>query len=102
MARMKFCLCLCTLFTFSAIAAPKSVYNVRDFGAAGDGKRLDSPSINRAIDAAAKNGGGTVLLPAGTYLSGSIHLQSRIHLLDRKSTRLNSSHVSESRMPSSA
>ncbi len=54
--------------------------NVRDYGATGDGKTLDSPAINRAIDAAAKAGGGTVLLPAGTYLSGSIHLKSNIHL----------------------
>ena len=56
-------------------------FNVRKFGAAGDGKQLDSPAINKAIDAAAEAGGGTVLVPAGTYLSGSIHLQSNIHLL---------------------
>ncbi len=56
-------------------------FNVRDFGAVGDGKNLDSPAIDLAIDAAAKAGGGTVLVPAGTYLSGSIHLQSNIHLL---------------------
>lgn len=59
----------------------KNVFNVRDFGAVGDGKQLDSPAIDRAIDAAAKAGGGTVLLTAGTYLSGSIHLQSNIRLL---------------------
>ena len=57
------------------------VYNVRDYGATGDGKTLDSPAINRAIDACAKAGGGTVCLPAGTYLSGSIHLKSNINLL---------------------
>ncbi len=56
-------------------------FNVRDFGAVGDGKTLDSPAIDRAIDAAAAAGGGTVLVPAGTYLSGSIHLKSNIHLL---------------------
>jgi len=56
-------------------------FNVRDFGAVGDGKNLDSPAINRAIIAAVRSGGGTVLVPAGTYLSGSIHLQSNIHLL---------------------
>jgi polygalacturonase len=42
---------------------------------------LDNPAINRAIDAAVAAGGGTVLVPAGTYLCGSIHLQSNIHLL---------------------
>jgi polygalacturonase len=56
-------------------------YNVRAFGAAGNGKTLDSPAINKAIVAAAAGGGGTVLVPAGTYLSGSIHLRSNIHLL---------------------
>jgi hypothetical protein len=59
----------------------KSVFNVRDYGAAGDGKTLDSPAINRAIDACAAAGGGTVCLPAGTYLSGSIHMKSHINLL---------------------
>lgn len=59
---------------------PNNVFNVRTYGAAGDGKKLDSPSINKAIDAAVRAGGGTVLVPAGIYLSGSIHLQSNIHL----------------------
>ncbi len=62
-------------------AADINCFNVRSFGAVGDGKNLDSPAINRAITAAAAAGGGTVLVPAGTYLSGSIHLQSNIHLL---------------------
>lgn len=56
-------------------------FNVRIFGALGDGTNLDSPAINQAIDAAAAQGGGTVFFPAGTYLSGSIHLKSNIHLL---------------------
>jgi polygalacturonase len=56
------------------------VFNVKDFGAAGDGKALDSRFINDAIDTAAKQGGGTVLIPAGTYLCGSIHLQNNISL----------------------
>ena len=58
----------------------KNIFNVRDFGAVGDGKNLDSPAINKAIEAAVAVGGGTVLLPAGTYLSGSIRLKSNIHL----------------------
>ena len=65
----------------AAGAAPTDGFNVRNFGAVGDGARLDSPAINRAIDAATAAGGGTVLVPAGTYLCGSIHLQSNIHLL---------------------
>ncbi|HEY1661437.1 MAG TPA: glycosyl hydrolase family 28-related protein [Verrucomicrobiae bacterium] len=58
-----------------------NIYDVRHFGAHGDGKHLDTPAINKAIARAAAAGGGTVLIPAGTYLCGSIHLQSNIHLL---------------------
>ena len=54
--------------------------NVKDFGATGDGTTLDTPSINQAIDEAAKNGGGTVFFPAGDYLSVSIHLKSNVAL----------------------
>jgi len=55
-------------------------YNVRDFGAKGDGKTIDSPSINKAIEAAAKVGGGTIIFPAGTYASYSVRLKSNICL----------------------
>ena len=55
-------------------------YDVKSFGARGDGKALDTPAINQAIEAAAAAGGGTVRFPAGTYLSYSIHLKSRISL----------------------
>lgn len=69
--------------TLSTLAddANVSFFNVRTFGATGDGSHLDSPFINKAIDACVRAGGGTVYFPAGTYLSGSIHLQSNIHLL---------------------
>lgn len=67
-------------------------YNVKEYGAKGDGKTLDSPAIDKTIEAAAQAGGGTVFLPAGTYLCGSIHLKSNIHLyLDAGCTILASS-----------
>jgi polygalacturonase len=56
------------------------VYDVRAFGAKGDGKTLDTRAINQAIEAAAAAGGGTVDFPAGTYLSVSIRLRSNITL----------------------
>jgi polygalacturonase len=56
------------------------VFDVRSFGAKGDGKALDSPAINKAIDAAAAVGGGTVRFPAGTYRSFSIRLKSNVSL----------------------
>lgn len=67
----------------------RTVYNVRDFGASGDGKSLDSPSINKAIEEAASKGGGTIYFPAGTYLSASIRLKSNISLyIDQGATLL--------------
>src|SRR5712691_11375223 len=61
--------------------APRTgIYDVRAFGAKGDGKTVDSAAINKAIDTAAGEGGGTVRFPAGTYLSFSIHLNSNIAL----------------------
>jgi polygalacturonase len=54
--------------------------NVRQYGARGDGATTDSPAINRAIDAVAAAGGGTVLFPAGVYLSYSIRLKSKVGL----------------------
>jgi polygalacturonase len=65
--------------TASAIPAGNS-FNVRKFGAKGDGKALDSPAINKAIEAAAANGGGTVFFPAGSYRSFSVRLKSNITL----------------------
>jgi polygalacturonase len=62
---------------------------VKKFGAKGDGKALDSPAINKAIEAAAKAGGGTVLLTAGTYRAFSIRLKSNVGLyLDHGATIL--------------
>ena len=70
-------------------AADRMVYSVRAFGATGDGKTLDTPAINKAIDTCSQNGGGTVYFPAGTYASYSIHLKSNVALyLDHGATIL--------------
>jgi polygalacturonase len=72
---------LLALTLIATAAAPAlGTYDIRNFGATGDGKTLDSPAIDRAIQAAAAHGGGTVDVPPGTYLCGSIHLQSNIRL----------------------
>lgn len=56
------------------------VFNVTSYGAVGNGKTLDTPAITRAIRAASKAGGGTVLFPAGTYVTGTFELLSNITL----------------------
>ena len=55
-------------------------YDVRAYGAKGDGITGDGAAIEKAIGAASAAGGGTVRFGAGTYLSGSVHLRSNITL----------------------
>jgi polygalacturonase len=57
-----------------------SDYNIHDFGAVGDGQTLDSPAIQSAIDHCTAEGGGSVLVPAGTYLAGTIFLKDNVNL----------------------
>jgi polygalacturonase len=54
--------------------------NVRMFGAIGDGKTVDTPAINRAIEHLASQGGGTLVFPPGVYLCFTIHLKSMVDL----------------------
>jgi polygalacturonase len=56
------------------------VFNVRSYGVTGNGKTVDTPAINKAIEAVAAAGGGTLLFPAGTYLCFTIRLLSRVDL----------------------
>lgn len=75
---MKYIFLLCTIFIVRLTSA--QVYNVKDYGASGDGVHLDHIAINKAIEVCASHGGGEVLVPAGKYLCGSIHLKSNIDL----------------------
>ena len=69
------------LLPISLMAANTTgVYNVKDYGAKGNGKVLDHEAINIAIEAANKAGGGQVYLPSGVYLCGSIRMKSNIDL----------------------
>ena len=56
------------------------VYNIRDYGARGDGKTIDTPALQSAIDACTRDGGGTVLVPAGTFHIGTTELKSNVTL----------------------
>ena len=76
---------LISILSLATTTAP--FYNILDYGAKGDGKNLDSKAINTAIEAASSAGGGTVYLPAGMYLCGSIRLKSHVGLyLDQAAT----------------
>jgi polygalacturonase len=66
--------------TTASAQASQGIFDVRKYGAAGDGKTLDTGAVNRAIDAAAAAGGGVVVFPAGSYLCFSIRLKSYVHL----------------------
>jgi len=68
-------------------------FDVRDFGAVGDGRADDTDSLQAAIDAAGRTGGGVVRIPPGTWFSGTLHLRSRLTLeIARGATLLASPH----------
>ncbi len=64
-----------------AVAAGAGVFDVREYGATGDGKTLDTAAINKAVEACAQAGGGQVRFGPGRYLSATVHLKSRVTLL---------------------
>ncbi len=64
----------------SDLLAGARVYNVRDFGAKGDGVTLDTAAFQSAIDRCTGDGGGTVLVPAGVFVTGTVELKSNVTL----------------------
>src|SRR5262249_28348929 len=66
--------------TTSRRDAGTRTYNIRDFGAKGDGKTLDTAPLQAAIDACTRDGGGTVLVPSGTFVVGTTELKSNVTL----------------------
>lgn len=56
------------------------IYNIRDYGAKGDGIALDTAALQDAINACNRDGGGTVLVPAGTFQIGTVELKSNVTL----------------------
>ncbi len=62
------------------LLANNGYYNVCDFGAKGDGSSVDTQAIQEAINTCAQDGGGIVILPSGTFLSGTLFLRSQVHL----------------------
>ncbi|MHB1688353.1 MAG: glycoside hydrolase family 28 protein [Ignavibacteriaceae bacterium] len=84
------------LTAVSAMAQTNSFYNVKEFGAKGNGTYLDTKSIQAAIDSCHRSGGGTVSFPAGQYLTGSILLKSNVFLeIDNGATILGNTSISD-------
>ena len=54
--------------------------DIREMGAAGDGTTINTRTIQRALDSAATLGGGTVYVPPGIYLTGTLQLRSNVNL----------------------
>ncbi|HMD96784.1 MAG TPA: glycosyl hydrolase family 28 protein [Terriglobia bacterium] len=80
---------ICSFFCFALILAvplpllhaqADAVFNVRNYGATGSKAEDAKKAIQSALDACANAGGGTVLLPAGDYTSGTLHLRSHVRL----------------------
>tara|TARA_R110002049_G_scaffold38978_4_gene120406 strand:- start:8799 stop:10466 length:1668 start_codon:yes stop_codon:yes gene_type:complete len=66
--------------SFDFLTDVSTPFNIVYYGAKGDGHTLNTKSIQSAIDACFKAGGGTVYFPAGTYRSGTIFLKSNVHI----------------------
>lgn len=66
--------------TLAGSQSAKGIFDVRDYGAIGDGATLDTKAIQSAIDACVQNGGGKVYLHSGSFLSGTIYLKSNVTL----------------------
>jgi len=63
-----------------AAGTGRALFSVRDFGAVGDGIALETRALNQAADACAAAGGGTVYVPPGRYLTGTLRLRSHVTL----------------------
>jgi polygalacturonase len=59
---------------------PRKDFPITKYGAVSDGKTLNTEAFRKAIEACAKKGGGRVVVPAGTFLTGAIHLKSNVNL----------------------
>jgi polygalacturonase len=73
-------LLVCALFSVAASSADPPVYLVTEFGAVGDGITLNTGAIQRLIDTCAARSGGTVIVPSGVFLTGTLRLRSNVHL----------------------
>ena len=73
-----------------------NIFDIRDFGAIGDNKTLNTVAIQLAIDECHKNGGGRVLIENGEYVSGTLHFKSNVELyIDRSAILVGSKEIED-------
>ena len=65
---------------FATLAARAQTYSIKDYGAVADGKTVSTAAVQQAVDACTKAGGGTVEVPAGTFVTGTVFLKSNVNL----------------------
>ncbi len=93
---LKLFLLLGVSFYASILCAEPEVFRVTDFGAVGDGVTVNTQAIQAAIDSCARKGGGTVVIPKGTFLSGTIYLKNGVNIhLEQGATLLGSPNVED-------
>ncbi|ANI89634.1 glycoside hydrolase [Arachidicoccus ginsenosidimutans] len=73
---------VCTFYTLcgNLLLAQSKQYNISDYGAVGDGTTLNTETIQSVIDKAGTDGGGTVIIPAGKFLTGMLVMKSNVEL----------------------
>lgn len=90
MKSLKYLFLLCSLMHQTASNA-QEIFNIKKYGAVADGKTINTKAIQAAIDACAKNGGGQVIIPNGTFMTGTIKLKSNVALYLEPSATLKGS-----------
>ena len=87
---------LVTFMIAGSVISAEQLYDVRDYGAKANGETLCTTSIQKAIDTCSESGGGTVYLPPGTFLSGTIYMKTGVMLkLDPACTLLGSKNLKD-------
>ena len=71
---------LCIAFIGKSLAQTQKEYNILQYGAIGDGKTLNTETIQKAIDLATGKGGGKVIVPKGRFLTGTLEMKSNVEL----------------------
>ncbi len=83
-------ICLCTVIGFARGSAAPKTFIVSEFGAIGDSQTVNTRALQTLIDRCAAEGGGTLVIPKGTFLSGALYFKPRVNLRIEKDAILKS------------